>query len=77
MDSAGNISKHFYVVSVHSKHVVQHVRLEVDGTSFMVVEHVEGDAAGRGASVHEEPDCQTDGSAMPLLLVGLHAERSP
>ena len=54
LDSAGNLSKHLYVVSVYSKHLVRYVRLGVYGTLFMVVEHVDGDAAGGGAGVHEE-----------------------
>ena len=31
------------------------VGLGVEGAAFMVVKHVNGDAAGRGASVHKEP----------------------
>ena len=55
LDSAGNLSKHLYVVSVYSEHLVRYVRLGVYGTLFMVIEHVDGDAAGGGAGVHKEP----------------------
>ena len=54
LDSAGNLSKHLYVVSVYSKHLVRYVRLGVYGTLFMVIEYVDGDAAGGGAGVHKE-----------------------
>ena len=46
LDSAGDLPEHLDMVSVHSEHVVRHVRLGVNGTSFMVIRHADGDAAG-------------------------------
>ena len=51
---AGDLSKLLDVVSIHSEHMVRHVRLGVDSTLFVVVKHVNGDAAGGGAGVHKE-----------------------